>query len=394
MSENRGVVYRGPHVVEVIQLPYPSLKHCEHGVIVKVILSGICGSDQHMVRGHTAAPSGLVLGHEITGEVVELGADVAFLKKGDLVSIPFNVACGRCLNCKQQKTNLCLSVNTARPGGAYGYVDMGGWSGGQAEYVLIPYADFNALVLPPVYNARNDIMKDFALLADILPTGFHAATAAGVHPGSTVYIAGAGPVGLACALSCFMRGAAVVVVGDLKQKRLARAEKLGCHVIDLSQPNTHVSNELKLLLGIDRVDVAIDCVGFEAVAHNHAGVPVTQPAVVLNSAIDIVKAGGMVGIPGLYVTADPLAPDAQAQQGVLGIAIGTCWSKALTLTMGQTPVMRYNYSLMQMIIHNRCPIADAVGVKVVSLDDAPQAYSAFDAGESYKYLIDPHGLVL
>src|SRR5574338_156777 len=154
MASNKGVVYIKPGVVEVKEIDYPKLalgnRKCDHGVILKVILSAICGSDQHMVRGRTTAPSGIILGHEITGEVIECGRDVEFIKKGDIVSVPFNIACGRCFNCNAQKTNICLNVNPARPGAAYGYVDMGGWIGGQAQYVMVPYADFNLLKLPPL----------------------------------------------------------------------------------------------------------------------------------------------------------------------------------------------------------------------------------------------------
>ncbi len=391
MKTNRGVVYRKPGVVEVAEIPYPSLQGCEHGVILKVILAGICGSDQHMVRGRTAAPSGLILGHEITGEVIEIGSDVCFVRIGDIVSVPFNVACGRCRNCKEQKTNLCLSVNASRPGGAYGYVDMGGWSGGQAAYVLVPYADFNALVLPSCYSADDHRMKDFALLADIFPTAYHAAAAAQVTAGSTVYIAGAGPIGITCAVSCFIRGAAAVIMADVKKNRLERAAKLGCYTIDLME-HTDLRGAVRDRIGTDTVDTAIDCVGFEAVAKSDSGAVVDQPAAVLNALIDLVRAGGTIGIPGLYVTADPRAADSQAQRGIVGIDFGTCWSKAITLTMGQTPVMRYNYALMQMIIEKRTHLAEAVGVAVVPLDAAPEAYAQFDTGESHKYLIDPHGL--
>ena len=150
-----------------------------------------------MVRGRTTAPAGIILGHEITGEVIEAGRDVEFIKKGDLVSVPFNIACGRCRNCKERATGVCLSVNPARPGAAYGYVDMGGWVGGQAEYVMVPYADFNLLKFPNKAQAMEKI-RDLTCLSDILPTGYHGAVSAGVGPGSIVYIAGAGPVGLAC----------------------------------------------------------------------------------------------------------------------------------------------------------------------------------------------------
>src|ERR1700741_3637351 len=231
MASNRGVVYVGPGKVEVRSIDFPKLslgdRKCEHGAILKVVSTNICGSDQHMVRGRTTAPQGLVLGHEITGEVIETGRDVEFIKKGDLVSVPFNIACGRCRNCKEGKTGICLNVNPARPGAAYGYVDMGGWVGGQAEYVMTPYADFNLLRFPDRAQALEKIL-DLTMLSDIFPTGYHGAYTAGVTTGSTVYVAGAGPVGLAAAHAAQLLGAAVVVVGDLIPERLEQARSFGC----------------------------------------------------------------------------------------------------------------------------------------------------------------------
>src|SRR5712692_4383559 len=238
MASNRGLAYMGPGKVEIQSIDFPKLalgnRKCEHGVILKIISTNICGSDQHMVRGRTTAPSGLILGHEITGEIIEAGRDVEFLKLGDIVSVPFNIACGRCRNCKEGKTGICLNVKPSRPGAAYGYVDMGGWVGGQAEYVLVPYADFNLLKFPDKAKAMAKI-KDLTLLSDIFPTGYHGAYTAGVTTGSTVYVAGGGPVGLACAASCHLLGAAVVIVGDMNRERLAQARSFGCETIDLTQ---------------------------------------------------------------------------------------------------------------------------------------------------------------
>jgi glutathione-independent formaldehyde dehydrogenase len=175
MATNRGVVYIGPGKVEVKGIDYPKFvapngKEIDHGVILRIVSTNICGSDQHMVRGRTTASASLVLGHEITGEVIEKGKGVEFLEIGDLVSVPFNVACGRCRNCSEQKTGICLNVNPARAGGAYGYVDMGGWVGGQAEYVMVPYADFNLLKFPDKERAMEKI-RDLTCLSDIFPTG-------------------------------------------------------------------------------------------------------------------------------------------------------------------------------------------------------------------------------
>src|SRR5579872_7010613 len=281
MASNRGVAYIKPGEVKVQSIDFPKLvnptnrKKIEHGVILKIISTNICGSDQHMVRGRTTAPAGLVLGHEITGEVIEAGRDVEFVKVGDIVSVPFNIACGRCRNCKDGKTGICLHVNPARPGAAYGYVDMGGWVGGQADYVMVPYADFNLLRFPDSDQAMAKI-KDLTLLSDIFPTGFHGAVTAGVGPGSIVYVAGAGPVGLACAASCHLLGAALVIVGDMIDERLAQAKSFGCETIDLRQDGT-LGQQIEQIIGLPEVECAVDCVGFEARGHGKDAT-VEQPA--------------------------------------------------------------------------------------------------------------------
>src|SRR5438876_9580379 len=252
MASNRGVVYLGPDKVEVQSIDFPVLalgqRKCNHGVILKVVSTNICGSDQHMVRGRTTAPIGMVLGHEITGEVIETGPDVEFVKVGDLVSVPFNISCGRCRNCKTGKTGICLNVNPDRPGSAYGYVDMGGWVGGQAEYVLVPYADWNLLRFPDKDRAREKIL-DLAMLSDIFPTGYHGAVTAGVTTGSTVYVAGAGPVGLACAHASQLLGAAVVIVGDIIDERLAQARSFGCETVDLKR-KASLADQIEQILGV------------------------------------------------------------------------------------------------------------------------------------------------
>src|SRR5579863_2359266 len=271
MASNRGVAYIKPGTVEIQSIDFPKLelgsRKCEHGVILKIVSTNICGSDQHMVRGRTTAPHGLILGHEITGEVLEAGRDVEFIKVGDLCSVPFNIACGRCRNCKEGKTGICLNVNPSRPGAAYGYVDMGGWVGGQAEYVMVPYADFNLLKVPEKDRAMAKI-TDITLLSDIFPTGYHGAVTAGVGPGSIVYVAGAGPVGLACAASCHLLGAACVIVGDMIPERLAQAKSFGCEVIDLRKSGT-LGEQIEQVVGIPEVECAVDCVGFEARGHGN-----------------------------------------------------------------------------------------------------------------------------
>jgi glutathione-independent formaldehyde dehydrogenase len=404
MADNRGVAYMGRGTVEVHDIDFPTFelkdgpgvnpanvgRQCHHGVIVRIVSTNICGSDQHMVRGRTTAPQGLILGHEITGEVIEKGRDVEFIDVGDLVSVPFNIACGRCRNCKERKTGVCLNVNPDRPGSAYGYVDMGGWVGGQAEFVMVPYADFNLLKFPDKEQAMEKIL-DLTMLSDIFPTGFHGAYTAGVGPGSTVYVAGAGPVGLACAHSAQFLGAAVVIVGDMIPERLAQARSFGCETIDLTQ-EASLPDMLGEILGEPEVDAAVDCVGFEARGHG-GDASHEAPATVLNSVMEITRAGGKLGIPGLYVTGDPGGVDDEAKIGSLRLRIGLGWARSLSFTTGQCPVMTYHHGLMNAILHDRVQIAKAVNATVISLDDAPTGYKDFDKGAAKKFVLNPHGLI-
>ena len=380
---NRIVVYKGPGQVAVETVDYPKLevpadvasskgmsRKADHAVILRNVSTNICGSDQHMVRGRTTAPVGQTLGHEITGEVIEKGSDVQFLEVGDICSVPFNIACGRCRNCREGATGVCLNVNPARAGSAYGYVDMGGWLGGQAEYVMVPFADFNLLKFPDRDQALAKI-RDLTMLSDIFPTGYHGCYTAGVTTGSTVYIAGAGPVGLAAAYSAHLLGAAAVIVGDLNKERLQQARSFGCETVDVSE-SPPLDEQLRGILGVDEVDCAVDAVGFEASAHG---------------------AGGKLGIPGLYVTGDPGAADPDAQEGTLKVRLGLGWAKSHSMTTGQCPVLKYNRGLMMSILHDKAQIAKAVNATVIPLDDAPRGYQEFDKGAAKKYIIDPNGLV-
>jgi glutathione-independent formaldehyde dehydrogenase len=403
MAGNRAVAYMGPGKVEVREIDYPGLelrdgpgvnpanvgRKVPHGAILKCAATNICGSDQHMVRGRTTAPEGLVLGHEITGEVVEVGPGVEFIKVGDLCSVPFNISCGRCRNCKEGHTGVCLNVNPDRPGSAYGYVDMGGWVGGQAEYVMVPYADWNLLKFPDKDQALEKIL-DLTMLSDIFPTGFHGCVTAGVGPGSTVYIAGAGPVGLAAATSAQLLGAAAVIVGDVIPDRLAQAASFGCETVDISKGDP--KDQIEQILGVPEVDAAVDAVGFEARGHGDDAAT-ERPATVLNTMMDITRAAGRIGIPGLYVTGDPGAVDEAAKAGSLSLSIGLGWAKSLAFFTGQCPVMRYNRQLMMAILHDRVSIAKNVNATPIPLDQAPRGYEEFHQGAARKYVLDPHGMV-
>jgi glutathione-independent formaldehyde dehydrogenase len=402
MGGNKIVVYKEPGVVVVEDHDPPKLEvptdvakskgltqKAVHGVILRNVATNICGSDQHMVRGRTTAPPGQTLGHEITGEIIEKGEDVQFLDVGDICSVPFNIACGRCRNCREGQSGVCLNVNPGRAGSAYGYVDMGGWEGGQAEYVMVPFADYNLLKFPDREQALEKIL-DLTMLSDIFPTGYHGAVTAGVTTGSTVYVAGAGPVGLAAAYSSLLLGAAVVIVGDRNAERLAQARSFGCETVDITQDAT-LEDQIAEILGTNEVDCAVDAVGFEASGHG-AGAG-EQPASVLNDVMSITRAGGRLGIPGLYVTGDPGAVDEEAKQGTLKVRLGLGWAKSHSFTTGQCPVLRYNRALMMSILHNRAHIANAVNATVIPLDDAPRGYQEFDQGAARKYVLNPHGMI-
>jgi glutathione-independent formaldehyde dehydrogenase len=403
MAENRGVAYMGPGHVEVQDIDFPSFelkdgpgvnpanvgRKLPHGAILRIVSTNICGSDQHMVRGRTTAPEGLILGHEITGEVIEAGPGVEFIKEGDLCSVPFNIACGRCRMCKTGHTGVCLNVNPDRPGSAYGYVDMGGWVGGQAEYVLVPYADWNLLKFPDKDQAMEKIL-DLTMLSDIFPTGYHGCYTAGVTSGSTVYIAGGGPVGLAAAHSAQLLGAAVVFVGDLIPERLEQARSFGCEAIDVSKGEP--KDQIEQILGVPEVDAAVDAVGFEARGHG-SDADHEAPATVLNSLMDLTRQAGKLGIPGLYVTGDPGGVDEAAKVGALSLRFGLGWAKSHSFTTGQCPVMRYHHQLMQMILNDRAQIANAVNATIITLDEAPNGYKDFDQGAAKKFVFNPNGLI-
>jgi glutathione-independent formaldehyde dehydrogenase len=399
-GSNHGVVYKGPHDVSVESIPYPSLsitrhgQKCDlhHGAIIKVVTTAICGSDLHMYNGRTSIKPGFVFGHEVTGEVLQVGDAVENIKVGDLVSVPFSIACGTCLNCKEGLTSGCLSsfVNPLKQGGTYGYVSRGDWQGGQSEFLLTPYADFNLLKFPNKDRAMEKIL-DLTMLTDVLPTGYHGAVSANVGSGSTVYVAGAGPVGLACARSCFFLGAAVVIVGDMNRDRLALAKSFGCHIVDLNKEES-IQEQINKILGEPYVDAAIDCVGFEA-SGCCENIKKPFPAEVLNHMMEVTRVGGAVGIPGVYLPEDPGAPEEHARHGKLELNWAKGWCKGLTFVTGQCPVMKYNEKLMKAILWDRLDIAKCLNTTVLPLNEAPKAYRDFVKGAPNKFILDPQGIL-
>ncbi|MFJ2226301.1 glutathione-independent formaldehyde dehydrogenase [Streptomyces halstedii] len=365
----KAVVYKEPFKVAVEQVEDPRIQDATD-VLVRITSTAICGSDLHMYEGRTAAKAGIVFGHENMGIVEEVGQGVASVKPGDRVSMPFNVACGFCRNCLAGRTAFCLTVNPGFAGGAYGYVSMGPYGGGQAEYLRVPFADFNCLQLPP----GTDHEDDFAMLADIFPTGYHAAELAQVSPGETVVVSGAGPVGLMAAYSALLRGASKVFVIDKVPSRLALAEQIGAVPVDYSKVDA-VEQITEQTRGVG-ADKGIDAVGYQATVQEGE----EQPAIVLNSLVKAVRATGMLGVVGLYVPSDPGAPNEDAAHGRLLFNIGEFWEKGLRMATGQANVKAYNQQLRDLIIAGRAKPSFVVS-KRLPLEDAPDAYQRFDKRE-------------
>jgi glutathione-independent formaldehyde dehydrogenase len=376
----RAVVYKQPYEVTVEEVPDPHIEH-PNDVVVRVDTTAICGSDLHMYEGRTAAQPGLIFGHENLGTVEEIGSGVVSLSVGDRVVMPFNVACGFCKNCVSGYTGFCLTVNPGFAGGAYGYVAMGPYRGGQAEHLRVPFADFNCLKLPP--GAEHD--ADFVLLADIFPTGYHGCELAEVSPGETVAVYGAGPVGLMAAYSALLRGAAKVFVVDEVPERLQKAEEIGAIPVSFRQGDP--AEQIKQQLGGEGADKGVDAVGYQAHAREDDR---EEPALVLNALIDTVRATGMLGVPGLYVPADPGGVDQEATHGRLLLSVGRLFEKGLRMGTGQCNVKRYNRQLRDLIIAGRARPSFVVSHEL-PLEQAPVAYQKFDKRvEGYtKVLLKP-----
>ncbi|KAH7922913.1 NAD(P)-binding protein [Leucogyrophana mollusca] len=302
------------------------------------------------------------------GIVDEVGAGVTLLKKGDRVVMPFNVACGRCLNCEEGKSAFCTHVNPGFAGGAYGYVAMGPYQGGQAEYVKVPFADFNALKLPP----GTEHEEDFALLADIFPTGWHGVELSGFRPGESVAVFGAGPVGLMAGYSAVLRGASEVYVVDRVPERLQKAKEIGCIPIDFSKSDP--AEQIKALRGGREVDRGVDAVGYQATSADGKS---EKPNAVLEALIAVVRPTGGLGIPGLYVPSDPGAPDSASAKGYISFPFGKLFEKGLSIGTGQCNVKTYNRYLRDLIIAGKAKPSFVVSHNL-SLDEATSAYDKFD----------------
>lgn len=387
MSMN-AVVYKGEREVTVEEVEEPTIEH-PNDVVIDITTTCICGSDLHMYEGRTAAEPGIVFGHENQGIVTEVGDAVSSLEEGDRVVAPFNVACGFCENCENGYTGFCTNVNSGFAGGAYGYVAMGPYQGGQAEKLRIPYADFNALKLPD----GNEHEDAFALLADIFPTGWHGTELANLQAGESVVIYGAGPVGLMAAYSAKLKGAAEIYVVDRVPSRLELAEE-HCDATPINFEEGDPVEQIKDIHG-GGVDKGVDAVGYQAIDPDKEGDAAydparENPAVVINNLIRTVRPTGELGIPGLYVPEDPGAPDDMASQGRLGIDFGLLFEKGQALGTGQCNVKEYNRELRDMIIAGRADPSWVVSHRV-DIEEAPGMYEKFDNREEgvTKVLLEP-----
>lgn len=381
----KAVVYKGPKNVEIEEVENPKIEK-PTDVVVRVTTSAICGSDLHMYDGETIMESNRIFGHEPMGIVEEVGDAVELVKTGDRVVMPFNIACGFCLNCIQGMTNACLTMNPDQPGAAYGYAGMGPYAGGQAEYVRIPFGDWACLKLPG--TSGDEFEDDFMMLADIFPTSYYSTELAHVSVGKAVAVFGAGPVGLLAAYSAILKGAGEVYVVDNAEERLRRAESIGAipinfedgdpaqQIMEMRQQNKHLVDSLRpgeeKTLG---VDCAIDAVGYQAFSRKNPDREKRNQ--VLMDISNVINSGGHVGIIGVYTKQIPSAEDEHEKQGDLMFPMGRFWEKGVTIGMGQTPVKQLHVFLRNLIFDGKAKPSFIVSDRI-SIDDAPRAYSEFD----------------
>ncbi|MDQ1360352.1 MAG: glutathione-independent formaldehyde dehydrogenase [Acidimicrobiaceae bacterium] len=376
----KALTYQAAYSVAIEDVPEPGIE-VPTDAIIQLTTSNICGSDLHMYEGRTNVEPGKILGHENMGIVTEVGSGVRFTKVGDRVSVPFNIACGTCRNCQHGWTSFCLRTNPTEgmDGAAYGYANMGPYDGGQAEYLRVPFADFNLLALPP----GPDFENDFTMLSDIFPTAYHGCELGEVGPGHTVAVFGGGPVGLLAAHSAMLRGAGRVFVVDQHADRLRMAENFGAEPIDFSEGDP-VAQILDANRGM--VDRGVEAVGYQA--HDSTGTE--HPELVLDNLVKVVRSTGAIGVVGVYVPEDPGAVNEEAKEGRVAFNYGTFFSKGQRMGTGQAPVKRYNRELRELIIAGRAQPSKLVSHEL-GLDQAVDAYEQFDKRDEgwIKVLLHP-----
>jgi glutathione-independent formaldehyde dehydrogenase len=364
----KALVYKGPRDVGVGNVPDAKIEK-PTDVLVRMTTTNICGSDLHMYEGRTSFEKGRVFGHENLGQVIEVGSGVDRIKKGDWVCMPFNVACGFCANCERGLTGFCLTCNPGTAGAAYGFAEMGPYQGGQAELLRVPYADFNCLLLPENAQEKQD---DYVMLSDIFPTGWHATELAGLQPGESLAIYGAGPVGLMATHSATIKGAARVFVVDAHDDRLNLAKEMGAIPIDMRRCDP-VEEILRQTDG-QGTDRGCECVGYQC-CDRHGR---ESTAYTMNSLVASTKATGGIGVVGVFVPEDPGAPDKLAKEGKMAFDFGAFWFKGQQIRTGQANVKAYNRRLRELIHVGKAHPSKIISHRL-SLDEAPEAYKHFDA---------------
>jgi len=366
----KALIYNGPRDVRIQNVPDAKIEK-PTDVLVRITTTNICGSDLHMYEGRTDVEKGKVLGHENLGEVLEIGKGVQRIQVGNRVCLPFNISCGSCKNCERGLTGFCLTVNPGNAGGAYGYAGMGPYSGGQAEYLRVPYGDFNCLKLPEDAEEKEN---DYVMLSDIFPTGWHATELAGLRPGESVVIYGCGPVGLMAAHSAMIKGASKVIIVDRHPDRLELAREIGAIAIDDSKESP-VEQILEITKG-EGADRGCECVGYQC--HDPAGHEV--PNMTMNALVKSVRATGGIGVVGVFVPEDPGSKDKLAKKGQIAFDFGAFFTKGLSMGTGQANVKAYNRHLRNLIHTGRAKPSWIISHEL-SLDDAPDAYKHFDCRE-------------
>jgi threonine dehydrogenase-like Zn-dependent dehydrogenase len=378
----QALVYNGTREVNVQDVPDARIER-PTDVLVKITTTGICGSDLHMYEGRAALEPGRVLGHENLGEVVEIGDAVDRVRVGDMVCLPFNISCGHCKNCEGGLTAFCLTLNPGTAGAAYGFAGMGPFHGGQAELLRVPYGDFNCLRLPPDAKEKEN---DYVMLSDIFPTGWHCTELAGMRPGDSVVVYGAGPVGLMAAYSAMIKGASKVMVIDRHRDRLRLAKKIGA--IPINDSKDSPVDQVLEHTGGEGADRGCECVGYQA--HDPQGVE--HPAMTMNDLVKSVRPTGGIGVVGIFVPQDPGGPDEMARQGEIPFDMGLFWSKGQKIGTGQANIKAYNRPLRNLIRTGRAKPSFIVSHDL-TLEQAPEGYQHFDARDAgwTKVVLHPNG---